>query len=168
MEAEEALRKIEKTINMEVVIIRPPLVYGPGVKGNLLALVNLIKKGIPLPLGAVNNRRDLVSIYNLCDLIRVCILHPGAPGDTFLVSDNESISTTDLIRQIANGLNRTARLFPAPNWLLTLLAALFGKMEQLEKLTGNLQINMSPTQQVLDWHPPLSVAESFRKMFTEG
>ena len=168
MEAEETLRKIEKTTNMEVVIIRPPLVYGPGVKGNLLALVKMIKKGIPLPLGAVNNRRDLISIYNLCDLIRVCILHPGAPGDTFLVSDNESISTTDLIRQIANGLNRTARLFPAPNWLLTLLAALFGKMEQLEKLTGNLQINMSPTQQALDWHPPLSVAESFRKMFTEG
>ena len=168
MEAEEVLRKIEKTLNMEVVIIRPPLVYGPGVKGNLLALVNMVRKGIPLPFGAVNNRRDLVSIYNLCDLIRVCIQHPAASGDTLLVSDNESISTTDLIRYIAKGLNRNAHLFPVPIWALKLLAGLFGKKEKVEKLTGNLQIDMSPTQQVLDWHPPLTVAESFRKMFTEG
>jgi len=168
MEAEAALRKIQKTTNMEVVIIRPPLVYGPGVKGNLLALVNMIKKGVPLPLGTVDNRRDLVSIYNLCDLIRVCILHPAAPGDTLLVSDNESISTTEMIRYIAKGLNRNARCFPVPIWALKYLAGLFGKKAKVEKLTGNLQIDMSPTQQVLDWNPPLTVAESFRKMFTEG
>ena len=168
METEEALRKIQKTTNMEVVIIRPPLVYGPGVKGNLLALVKLIGKGVPLPLGAVDNRRDLVSIYNLCDLIEVCILHPAAPGDTLLVSDNESISTTEMIRYIANGLNRNARFIPVPIWALKYLAGLFGKKAKVEKLTGNLQIDMSPTQQVLDWNPPLTVAESFRKMFTEG
>jgi len=168
MEAEEALRKIQKTTNMEVVIIRPPLVYGPGVKGNLLALVNMIKKGIPLPLSTVDNRRDLVSIYNLCDLIRVCIRHPAAPGNTFLVSDNESISTNELIRYIAKGLNRHARFFPVPIWALKYLAGLFGKKAKVEKLIGNLQIDMSSTQQVLNWNPPLTVAESFRKMFTEG
>lgn len=168
MEAEEALRLIQKTTKMEVVIIRPPLVYGPGVKGNLLALVNLIKKGIPLPLGTVDNRRDLVSIYNLCDLIRVCILHPTAPDDTLLVSDNEPISTTEMIRFIAKGLNQNVRLFPVPIWALKYVAGLFGKKEEVEKLTGNLQIDMSPTQRVFGWKPPFTVAESFQKMFTEG
>ena len=168
MQAEDVLREIEAATNLEVVIIRSPLVYGPGVKGNILALINIIREGIPLPLGAVINRRDLVSIYNLCDLIRVCCLRASAAGKTFLVSDGESISTTEMIRHIAKGLDRKARLFPVPIWVLKLAAGLFGQAEKVEKLTGDLQIDMSPTQQILDWKPPLSVVESFRKMFTES
>ena len=168
MEAEVALRKIEEATDMDVVIIRPPLVYGPGVKGNFLTLVNMVRRGMPLPFGLVGNRRDLVSIYNLCDLIEKCILHPAALGGTFLVSDNESISTTELIRYIAKGLKRNARLFSVPIWALKFAAGLVGKNEKLETLTGNLQIDISPTQQVLEWSPPLTVAQSFRKMFTEG
>ncbi len=167
LEAEVTLREIEQETNMEVVIIRPPLVYGPGVKGNLATLVSMIKKGIPLPLGAVNNRRDLVSIYNLCDLIRVCCLHSEAAGKTFLVSDGESISTAELVRYLANGLGRKARLFFVPIQVLKLAARIFGKSVELEKLTCNLQIDISLTQQVLDWKPPFTVAESFRKMFAE-
>ena len=167
-EAEDVLREIEEGAGLEVVIIRPPLVYGPGVKGNILALINVIRKGVPLPLGAINNCRDLVSIYNLCDLIRVCCLHPSAAGKTFLVSDGESISTTELIRYLANGLDQKIRLFSVPIWALKLVAGFFGQIGKVEKLTGDLQIDMSPTQQVLDWKPPLSVVESFRKMFTEG
>ena len=121
-----------------------------------------------MPLGAVNNRRDLVNIRYLCDLISVCILYPAAPSNTVLVSNNESVLTTEMIRYIAKGLNRNARCFPVPIWALKYLAGLFGKKAKVEKLTGNLQIDMSPTQQVLDWNPPLTVAESFRKMFTEG
>jgi nucleoside-diphosphate-sugar epimerase len=168
LEAEEALREIEKETNMEVVIIRPPLVYGPNVKGNLAALVRMIKKGVPLPLAGVTNRRDLVSIYNLCDLIRMCCVHPAAAGRTFLVSDGEAISTAELIRHLAKGLDRKARLFPVPFWCLRLVASLFGKSEALEKLTGDLQIDISITQNLLGWKPPLTVAESFRMMFTEG
>ena len=168
MKAEFDLWEIEKETDMQVVIIRPPLVYGPGVKGNLLTLVNMVRKGMPLPLGGVHNRRDLVSIYNLCDLIRVCIQHPVAPGNTFLVSDNESMSTTELIRYIAEGLNRNVRLFSVPIQALKIAAGLFGQAGQIEKLTGNLQIDITATQQVLNWNPPLTVTESFNKMFAEG
>ena len=167
LEAETVLRDIEKETGMEVVIIRPPLVYGPGVKGNLAALARLIKKGIPLPLRSVTNRRDLVSIFNLCDLIRVCCSHPAAAGDTFLVSDGETISTADLVLYMSKGLNRKARLFSVPVWVLHIAAGLLGKVDKLEKLTGDLQINMSKTQQVLGWKPPVTVAESFRRMFAE-
>ena len=167
MEAESALRGVGTVQNMEVVIIRSPLVYGPGVKGNLLALANIIKRGIPLPFGSINNRRDLVSIYNLCDLIKVCILHSAAPGNTFLVSDNEAISTIELIRYMARGLHRNAHLFPVPMWALRFVAGLFGKAGRLEKLTGNLQIDISSTQQILDWNPPLTVAGSFRKTYKD-
>jgi UDP-glucose 4-epimerase len=168
LEAEKALRQIEETLGIGVVIIRPPLVYGPGVKGNMLTLINMVRTGIPLPFGAINNRRDLVSVYNLCDLIRVCILHPAAPGRTLLVSDNESISTPDLIQYVAKGQNRNARLVAVPLWALKSLAGIFGKMDKLGKLTGNLQIDISRTQQALDWHPPLTMTESFSKMFAEG
>lgn len=166
-EAEDVLRELEEAQDMEIVIIRPPLVYGPGVKGNLLALANLIRREIPLPFGALRNQRDLVSIYNLCDLIRVCILHPAAPGNTFLVSDNEAISTVELIRYIARGLRRNVRLFIVPIWVLKIAASFFGKARRFEKLSGNLQIDISPTQHLLGWNPPLNVAESFEKMFAE-
>ncbi len=167
-EAERALGNIAEETGLEVVIIRPPLVYGPGVKGNLATLNRVIKKGIPLPLGAVDNRRDFVSIYNLCDLIRVCCLHRRAAGNVFLVSDNESLSSVELIRHLAKGLGRSARLFSVPVGALKFVAGLLGKAGQAERLTGNLQVDISRTQEVLDWKPPLTVAESFRKMFAKG
>jgi nucleoside-diphosphate-sugar epimerase len=165
LEAETALREIEQETGMEVVIIRPPLVYGPQVKGNLRGLINLVEKGIPLPLAAVKNRRSLVSIYNLCDLIRVCVSHPAAAGNTFLVADADPVSTADLVRYIADGLKRKAYIFPLPFWVLKMGARLVGKTKDVEKLTGNLQIDMSRTEEILQWHPPLTVAESFRKNF---
>ena len=121
-----------------------------------------------LLLGAVNNRRDLISSCYLCDSINVCILCPPALGNTLLVSNNESISSTELIRYISKGLNRNARLFSVPIWVLKFAEGLLGKTRKVEKLTENLQIDISPTQRVLDWNPPLTVAESFRKMFAEG
>ena len=164
MEAEISLRTIEQETGMEVVIIRPPLIYGPGVKGNLEALSRIIKKGVPIPLGALSNRRDLVGISNLCDLIRVCCSHSAAAGRTFLVSDGESISTTGLVQLMSNGPDRKARLFAVPNWALNFAARLLGKTEMMEKLTGDLRIDMSVTQRVLDWKPPVTVAEGFRRM----
>jgi len=168
LEAEVALRKTEEATDLKIVIIRPPLVYGPGVKGNLRTLVNVLKKGIPLPLALVNNRRDLVSVYNLCDLIKTCVLHPVAPGKTFLVSDNEPISTVQLVRYLAEGLNRRARVFPVPHWLLRIVAGLSGKENSLNKLTENMQVDISQTKSALAWDPPYTVAESFQKMFAEG
>lgn len=165
LEAEISLRKVEEETGMQVVIIRPPLVYGPGVKGNLAALSRMIEKGIPMPLGSLSNRRDLVSVFNLCDLIRVCCLHPEAAGNTFLVSDGESISTTDLIQLMSGGLDRTARLFAVPVWALNFAARILGKADMVEKLTGDLLIDMSKTQQELGWKPPVTVAEGFRKMY---
>lgn len=168
LEAEIALSEIEREMGIDVVIIRPPLVYGPGVKGNLAVLASMIKKGVPLPLGAVNNRRDLVSVYNLCDLIRICCLHPAAVGSTFLVADSEPISTVELVQYLARGYDRRARLFFVPIWALKLAANILGKTEAVEKLTGDLQIDISATQELLDWTPPFTVDESFRKMFVEG
>lgn len=167
MEAEIALRELEKETGMEVVIIRPPLVYGPGVKGNLAALSRIIRAGVPLPLGAVRNRRDLVSLHNLCDLIRVCCVHPAAAGNIFLVSDDEAMSTVELIRHMAAGIGRKARLFSVPAGLLKFAAGVLGYAGKLEKLTGNLEIDMSRTREALDWKPPMTTVQSFRRMFAE-
>lgn len=167
-EAEQVLRDIEGSSGMEVVIIRPPLVYGPGVKGNMRRLASGVRRGLPLPLGALRNNRDLVSVYNLCDLIRVCCSHPTAGGKTLLVCDGESISTVELIRYISKGLGRKARLFPVPVWLLRLAAGLLGQADKVDRLAGDLRIDSSPTRNTLQWKPPLSVGESFQKMFAEG
>jgi len=166
-EAEIALREIEKTTGMELVIIRPPLVYGPNVKGNLRALIGLIRKRIPLPLGAVHNRRSLVSVYNLADLIRVCILIPAAAGNTFLVADKDSISTVELVNLIAAGLDRKAILVPIPVRALEFSARLCGKQNAVKKLIGDLRVDISRTEQDLQWRPPFTVAESFEKMFQD-
>lgn len=167
LEAEMVLREIAEETALEVVIIRPPLVYGPGVKGNLAALADTVRKGMPLPLGAVTNRRDFVSVYNLIDLIKICCLHSAAAGRIFLVSDNQPISTVELIRYISKGLGRKARLFSVPVWVLKFAAGLSGNTAKVEKLIGNLQIDMSATQETLGWKPPFTVAESFQKMFAE-
>ena len=165
--AEDTLKQVEAETGLEVTIIRAPLVYGPGMKGNLRALSKAVLVGIPLPLGAVKNRRDLVSIYNLCDFIRICMLHRSAGGNTFLVSDNESLSTVGLLRHLGNTYNRRVKLFSVPLHVLRFVASLIGKRAMLEKLTGDLEIDISSAQDLLNWVPPYTVQESFRKMQAE-
>jgi nucleoside-diphosphate-sugar epimerase len=148
---------------MEVVCIRPPLVYGPGVKGNFLSLLRWLERGLPLPLGSVHNLRSLVALDNLVDLIITCLDHPAAANQSFLVSDNEDLSTTELLRRMGNALDRPARLIPVPPRLLQWGAKLFGKEEIAQRLLANLQVDISKTKERLGWAPPLSVDEGLRK-----
>ena len=161
-EAEDALRQLAAATGMEVVILRPPLVYGPGVKANFLSMMRWLYKGIPLPLGAINNKRSFVAIDNLVDLIVTCIDHPAAANQTFLVSDGEDISTTELLRRIENALGRPTRLIPVPEWMLRAGAALLGERELSQRLCGNLQVDISKTRNLLEWSPPLSVNEGLK------
>ena len=163
MEAENGLREISSQTGMEVVIIRPPLVYGPGVKANFASMMRWLKHSIPLPLGAIHNQRSLVSLDNLVDLIVTCLTHPAAANQTFLVSDGEDMSTTQLLRRMGSALGKPARLIPVPVLALKLGAALVGKPELAQRLCGSLQIDMSKTRELLGWRPPFSVDESLRK-----
>lgn len=156
-EAELGLRQLSDKTGMEVVIVRPPLVYGPDAPGNFGTLVKWLLRGIPLPLGAVNNRRSYVALDNLVDLLLRCIDHPAAANQTFLVSDDEDLSTTDLLRRMGQALGRPARLLPVPSAMLKLGATLLGKPELAQRLCGSLQLDISKTRQVLGWTPPLSV-----------
>ena len=164
MEAEAGLREISAQTGMDVVIIRPPLVYGSGVKANFAAMMRWLSCGVPLPLGAItHNRRSLVALDNLVDLIVTCITHPAAANQTFLVSDGEDLSTTDLLRRMGQALGKPARLLPVPPALLKLGAALLGKPELAQRLCGSLQVDISKTRQLLGWCPPLSVDEGLRR-----
>ncbi|WP_372882047.1 UDP-glucose 4-epimerase family protein [Psychromonas sp.] len=163
-EAEEGLRKIAEKSGMEVVIIRPPLVYGPGVKANFAAMMKWIYKGIPLPLGGINeNRRSLVSIDNLVDLIITCIDHPNAANQTFLVSDDDDMSTSKLLARMATALDVPNRMLPVPSAWLTAVAKLMGKPAIAQRLCGSLQVDISKTKKLLDWRPPYSTAQSMKK-----
>jgi nucleoside-diphosphate-sugar epimerase len=162
-EAEQGLRQLSADTGMEVVIIRPPLVYGPQVKANFAALIRAVQRGWPLPLGAVHNQRSLVALDNLVDLIITCITHPLAANQTFLVSDGEDLSTPDLIRQMARAMNRPARLLPAPVWALKGGALLLGKGDAVQRLCGNLQVDISKARTLLGWNPPISVDEGLRR-----
>lgn len=161
--AEQTLREIAERTGLEGVIIRPPLVYGPGVKGNFLSLLQWLKRGIPLPLGAIHNQRSFVGIDNLVDLIITCIDHPAAANQTFLVRDDEDLSTTELLQRMGVALNKPARLFPVPSTLLKLGARILGKEKVAQRLLGNLQVDISKTKQVLGWSPSVSVDDSLRK-----
>lgn len=141
----------------EVAIVRPPLVYGPGVKANFRALIRLVDRGLPLPLASVDNRRSLVGIDNLVDLVVALLSHPGAPGGTFLVRDAEDVSTPDLLRRLARHLGRPARLFPFPPALLRLGARLAGRADQADRVLGWLQVDDRETRGTLGWRPPLSL-----------
>ena len=163
MEAEQGLRDIAAQTGMEVVIVRPPLVYGPGVKANFKAMMRWLARGIPLPLGAIDNRRSLVALGNLVDLIVTCIDHPAAANQTFLVSDGEDLSTTQLLQRMGQALGKPARLVPVPPALLKLGAALVGRPAVAPRLCGSLQVDISKTQQLLGWAPPLSVDEGLKK-----
>jgi UDP-N-acetyl-alpha-D-quinovosamine dehydrogenase len=161
-EAEQALRDISEKTRLEVVIVRPPLVYGPRVKGNFLRLLNLIDSATPLPLGALNNRRSLVGIDNLCDLLRVCIEHPAAANQIFLVSDGEDLSTRDLVLRLADAMNRPLRLLPVPSALLCLAGIVAGKSAEVKRLCDTLQVDMTKTERALGWRPPCSVADGLQ------
>lgn len=160
MEAEEALRLLSVQTGMEVVIIRPTLVYGPGVKANFLAMMKWLNRGIPLPLGAIDNLRSLVALDNLVDLILTCAEHPAAANETFLVSDGEDLSTTQLLHKMASALEISARLIPVPVWMLTCGASLFGRRALSQRLCGSLQVDIGKTRQLLDWTPPVCVDQA--------
>ena len=163
MEAEHGLRRISEETGMEVVIIRPPLVYGPGVKANFLSMMRWLWNGIPLPLGAIHNKRSLVALDNLLDLIVTCVDHPAAKNKTFLVSDGEDLSTSQLLRRMGNALHRPARLLPIPASLLQIGAALVGRPDVAKRLCGSLQVDISKTRQLLGWNPPIRVDEGLRQ-----
>ena len=160
MEAEQGLRKLSAETGMEVVIIRPVLVYGPGVKANFLSMMRWLDKGIPLPFGAIYNDRSLVALDNLVDLVVTCINHPAAANQAFLVSDGEDLSTTALLRKMAKALHRPARLIPVPSWILEGGAALLGKRALCQRLCGSLQVDITKTRTLLGWTPPVSVDEA--------
>ena len=162
-EAEQGLRQLCADTGMEVVIIRPPLVYGPGVKANFAALMRAVQRGWPLPLDAVHNQRSLVALDNLVDFIFTCITHPQAANQTFLVSDGQDLSTTELVRGMAQAAGVPARLLPVPVWALQAGASLLGKGDAVQRLCGNLQVDISQAHSLLGWVPPLSVEEGLRR-----
>ena len=162
-QAEQALRRVAQNAGLEIVIIRPPLVYGPGVKANFAALMRAVQGGWPLALGSVQNRRSLVALDNLVDLILTCVAHPKAANQTFLVSDGNDLSTTELVRGLARAANMPARLMPVPVWALRAGATLLGMEGEVQRLCGNLQVDISKARNLLGWNPPVSVDEALRR-----
>ncbi len=162
-EAEQGLYQVSADTGMEIVIIRPPLVYGPGVKANFAALMRAVQRGWPLPLGAVHNQRSFVALDNLLDFIFMCINNPLAANQTFFVSDGQDLSTTDLVRRMAQAAGVSARLLPVPVWALKTGASLIGKGDAIQRLSCNLQVDISKARSLLGWDPPVSVDEGLRR-----
>jgi nucleoside-diphosphate-sugar epimerase len=161
-EAEEALWQIARESGLEVVVVRSPLVYGPGVRANLLRLMRTVARGMPLPLASIRNRRSLVGLGNLVDALALCVRHPRARGNTFLVSDNDDVSTPELVRRVASALGRSPRLFPVPVPLLRLAGALVGKRGAVERLVGSLAVDSGRIRAQLGWRPPFSMAQGLQ------
>lgn len=157
LEAEQGLWEIAAETGMEAVVVRPPLVYGPRVKGNFLTLLETCDHNPWLPLGSVRNARSLIFVGNLADLLVSCLLKPEAAGRTFLVRDGENLSTPDLIRRTARALDRRAHLLPVPVPLLRLAGALAGRSDSIARLTESLVVDDADTRRFLDWTPPFSV-----------
>lgn len=162
-EAEQGLRKLAVETGMEVVIIRAPLVYGAGVRANFQCMMRWLKWGVPLPLGAIQNKRSLVALDNLVDLIITCLNHPNAANQTFLVADGEDLSTPELLRRMAHALGKPARLIPVPTSLLEAGAVLLGQREMVQRLCGSLQVDISKARTLLGWNPPISVDEGLHR-----
>ncbi len=162
-EAEQTLWDISKKTGLEVVIIRPPLIYGEGVKGNFLNLLDIIYRGVPLPLASIKNKRSFVGLQNLIDLIIRCINNPKAAGNTFLISDLETVSTSELINKLAKLMNKSSNLFSLPTFLIKLIASLTGKSLEVKRLLSSLQVDSSKTREVLDWTPSFSLDEGLEK-----
>lgn len=167
-EAEQQLRSISKETDMEIVIIRPPLVYGPAVKANFALMMKLAQRNFPLPLGAIHNKRSFVALDNLVDLILTCIKHPDAGNKTFLVSDDHDLSTTELFQIMTRAGGNEPRLIPVPQKWLKLGGRILGKQLVIERLCGNLQVDITYTKSTLNWQPPLSVEEGIKRCFDDS
>jgi nucleoside-diphosphate-sugar epimerase len=162
-EAEEVLRQIESETGLEVVIIRPVLVYGPGVKANFLNMMKAVSRGFPLPVASIVNKRSLIYIGNLVDALAICAAHPVAAGQTYLVSDGEDVSTPELIRRTASALELSAHLLPFPPSLMRLAGKLIGKSSAVDRLTGSLTVDCSKIRRALGWMPPFTMTEGLRE-----
>ncbi|MEP4546003.1 MAG: SDR family oxidoreductase [Saccharospirillum sp.] len=167
-EAEAGLLSVARETGLEVVVIRPPLVYGPGVKANFAALMKLAGKNLPLPLGAIRNKRSMVALENLVNLIVTCISHPSAANQAFLVSDDQDVSTTELLMLMTRATGKTPRLLPVPMSWLTLAAAFLDKKAIADRLFGSLQVDISHTKKTLGWVPPISVEQGIQRCFQQG
>lgn len=165
LEAEFGLQAIAEDTEMEVISIRPPLVYGPNAPGNFNSLVQWVHKGLPLPLGSIHNKRSLVALDNLVDLIITCVDHPAAANQVFLAGDGHDVSTTELLRGVGQAMGKPARLIPVPAGMLMFGASLLGKKVVAQRLLGSLQVDISKARNVLGWEPPLSVEEGLRRCF---
>jgi nucleoside-diphosphate-sugar epimerase len=162
-EAETGLRQLATETGMEVVIVRPPLIYGPGVKANFASLMRAIQSGWPLPLGAIHNQRSLVALDNLVDFILTCLSHPRAANQTFLVSDGHDLSTTELARGMARAAGVSPKLLSIPPWALQSAASFLGKGSFVQRLCGNLQADISKARNLLGWTPPITVEEGLKR-----
>lgn len=163
-EAEQGLLAIAKETGIEVVIIRPPLIYGPGVKANFASMMKWVNRGVPLPFGAIHNHRSLVALENLVDFIIHCIDHPKAANEVFLISDGEDVSTTTLMQKVANALGKKSWLLPVPVWLMTFAAKLIGKGDVANRLFGSLQVDSSKARDLLGWKPVVTMDEQLKKI----
>ncbi|MBL6928370.1 MAG: SDR family oxidoreductase [Rhodospirillales bacterium] len=163
LEAEQALAAAANQFGMEAVILRSPLAYGPGVKGNFLRLLGICSNGLPLPLSTIRNARSLIYVGNLANALQISLDHEAAAGETFLVSDGEPVSTPDLVRGIAAALGTRARLFPMPETLLRGAAGALGKSAMAERLIGSLAVDDRKIREILAWHPPISMIEGLRE-----
>lgn len=161
-EAEHGLLNLAKETGLEVVVIRPPLIYGGGVKANFASMMKAVRSGFPLPLGAINNKRSFVYVGNLISLILKCIHHPAAINQVFLVSDGNDLSTTELLKACAQSLGVKSRLLPIPQSFLEFVAQVFGKRELSQRLCGNLQVDITKTRQLLGWEPQFTVTEGLK------
>ena len=162
-EAEQVVYEVAGSAGLEAVVVRPPLVYGPGAKGNFARLCRAVRRGVPLPFGSVDNRRSLVALDNLVDLLVRCVGHHAAPGQTFLVSDGDDLSTPDMIRRIAQAMDKNALLLPVPSNLLRTAGRLTGREAELDRLLGWLQVDQEHTRQTLDWVPPVTVDQALQR-----
>ena len=162
-ESEKRLHEIINHTELEVVILRPPMVYGPGVKANFLRLLNVVERGIPLPLANVNNHKSLIYLENLLDAIVTCINHPRAAGQTFLVSDDRDLSTPELIRLMAQAMGRKVRLFSFPPDMLKIMGKITGRSAEIDRLLGSLCVDSSKIRRMLEWKPPYNIEEGIRE-----
>ncbi|MBU1215118.1 MAG: SDR family oxidoreductase [Gammaproteobacteria bacterium] len=162
-EAEQALHRVAAETGLEVVIVRPPLVFGPGVKGNFAQMMKALQQGFPLPLASVQNKRSLVYVGNLVDALITCATHPAAAGQTYLIGDGADLSTPELLRQLGSALGCTVHLFACPCWLLRVTAGIAGRSQQMHRLLGSLQVDSARIRRELGWHPPYTLQQGLQE-----
>mgnify|MGYP001555677476 CR=1 FL=1 len=163
-EAEEELKKISKDTGMEFVIVRPPLIYGPGVKANFHKMISWVMKGVPLPFGSVKNKRSFIALENLVDFLYRCAIHPKAANQTFLISDGRDMSTAELLKKVAIAVGKRHRVFPFPVFILAAIGMVFRKKDVVSRLIGNLQVDSTPAFSLLGWKPVISIDEALKKV----